>query len=64
MILGRENFLSQIREEFVISFLSEFVRTNSMTWNNDVLEFVISIFEIVTSNSEILQICYNELNSL
>ena len=64
MILGREKFLSQIREEFVISFLSEFVRTNSMTWNNDVLEFVISIFEIVTSNSDILQICYNELNSL
>ena len=64
MILGREKLLSQIREEFVILFLSEFVRTNSMTWNNDVLEFVISIFEIVTSNSDILQICYNELNSL
>ena len=35
------NLLLQIVEEFVIKVLSEFVVKNSITWNNDFLEFVI-----------------------
>ena len=34
--------LSHIRGEFVISMFSVFVRTNSITWYNDFLEYVIS----------------------
>ena len=36
-----KKMLSQINEEFVYSIFSQFVRTNSITWYNEFLEFFI-----------------------